>query len=176
MGGPSPGFVLNISKPRRRCRAPSLPNATPPPSRHCAIACLKLPSTIRASITKAPHGTPNPGASIRESRQSKHGKRPPANRRCLCSMSPGSGPVTPLDRWRTGSSPISESTSVVLIPLPAWLASSLTTSNMAALGNHLLTPVYLKLDDVTPWPQDRVFYLLSHDGLMLCRNDAFFSS
>jgi hypothetical protein len=47
---------------------------------------------------------------------------------------------------------------------------------MSHAANHLLTPVYLKLDEATPWPEDRVFYLLSRDGLMLCRNDPFFSS
>jgi proteasome lid subunit RPN8/RPN11 len=41
----------------------------------------------------------------------------------------------------------------------------------------LLTPVYLKTDPAEPWPeQEPVFYLLTADGLMLCRNHAFFRS
>jgi len=38
------------------------------------------------------------------------------------------------------------------------------------------TPIYLKLDDAADWPPDRAFYLLSREGLFLCRNHEFFSS
>jgi hypothetical protein len=42
--------------------------------------------------------------------------------------------------------------------------------------NDLLTPIYLKVDGAMPWPKDKIFYLLSRDGLLLCRNHQFFSS
>jgi hypothetical protein len=38
------------------------------------------------------------------------------------------------------------------------------------------TPIYLKLHDAADWPPDKAFYLLSRDGLFLCRNHEFFSS
>lgn len=48
---------------------------------------------------------------------------------------------------------------------------------MKCSGAHLLTPIYLKLDDAMPWPeQERAFYVLSRDGLFLCRNTPFFRS
>ena len=46
-------------------------------------------------------------------------------------------------------------------------------------SNHqppLTTPIYLKTDEGMPWPEDKAFYLLSRNGLFLCRNHAFFSS
>lgn len=45
--------------------------------------------------------------------------------------------------------------------------------------NHdsLMTPIYLKTSPEMDWPaEDKVFYLLSADGLFLCRNHAFFRS
>jgi hypothetical protein len=39
-----------------------------------------------------------------------------------------------------------------------------------------LTPIYLKIDEAMEWPRDRTFYLLSRQGLFLCRNHQFFSS
>ena len=40
-----------------------------------------------------------------------------------------------------------------------------------------MTPVYLKVSEDMPWPKkEKVFYLLSRDGLFLCRNHEFFSS
>lgn len=46
------------------------------------------------------------------------------------------------------------------------------------LSDHkLLTPIYLKSDPDTPWPRDeKAFYLLTGDGLFLCRNHPFFQS
>jgi len=43
-------------------------------------------------------------------------------------------------------------------------------------NKDLLTPIYLKTDEAMAWPQDKTFYLLSRDGLFLCRNHQFFSS
>jgi hypothetical protein len=40
----------------------------------------------------------------------------------------------------------------------------------------LTTPIYLKTDEMIELPQDKAFYLLSKDGLFLCRNPPFFSS
>jgi PRTRC genetic system protein A len=40
----------------------------------------------------------------------------------------------------------------------------------------LNTPIYVKVDDRAPWPPDDVFFLLTGDGLFLCRNHAFFIS
>lgn len=40
----------------------------------------------------------------------------------------------------------------------------------------LLTPIYLKLSADMPWPETEVFYLLTNDGLFLCRNHPFFRS
>lgn len=41
----------------------------------------------------------------------------------------------------------------------------------------LLTPVYVKLDPAMPWPEaEPVFFLLTRDGLFLCRNTPFFRS
>lgn len=42
---------------------------------------------------------------------------------------------------------------------------------------NLVTPIYLKLSDDMPWPeQEKVFYLLAQNGCFLCRNHLFFSS
>jgi hypothetical protein len=43
-------------------------------------------------------------------------------------------------------------------------------------GQGPVTPVYLKMRDDTPWPEDKVFYLLTARGLFLCRNHPFFQS
>lgn len=41
----------------------------------------------------------------------------------------------------------------------------------------LLTPIYLKLAADMPWPErERMFYLLTQDGLFTCRNHPFFRS
>lgn len=41
----------------------------------------------------------------------------------------------------------------------------------------LFTPIHLKVEPDTPWPQEEnVFYLLTADGLFLCRNHPFFRS
>ncbi len=41
----------------------------------------------------------------------------------------------------------------------------------------LLTPIYLKTRPDTPWPaREKMFYLLTRDGLFLCRNHRFFRS
>ena len=46
-----------------------------------------------------------------------------------------------------------------------------------ALGSEtLFTPIYFKLRDDAPWPEDEVFFVLSRDGLHLCRNHRFFRS
>src|SRR5262245_20154926 len=48
---------------------------------------------------------------------------------------------------------------------------------MRVSDHKLLTPVYLKLDADTPWPQnEKAFYMLTADGLFLCRNHPFFQS
>lgn len=48
---------------------------------------------------------------------------------------------------------------------------------MKVSDNHLVTPLYLKLSENMPWPeQESAFYLLSSDGLYLCRNNPFFKS
>jgi len=39
-----------------------------------------------------------------------------------------------------------------------------------------LTPIYLKTQRDMSWPEDKVFYLLTADGLFLCRNHEFFRS
>lgn len=42
---------------------------------------------------------------------------------------------------------------------------------------ELVTPVYLKLAAGMPWPEDEaVFYLMSREGLFLCRNTPFYRS
>ena len=47
---------------------------------------------------------------------------------------------------------------------------------MKTSNHQLLTPIYLKMDEAMEWPQDKTFYLLSREGLFLCRNHQFFSS
>lgn len=48
---------------------------------------------------------------------------------------------------------------------------------MKCSAHHLLTPLYLKLDETMPWPdKEKAFYLLSGTGLYLCRNTPFFRS
>ena len=48
---------------------------------------------------------------------------------------------------------------------------------MKCSGQQLFTPLYLKLNEAMPWPeQEKAFYLLSSQGLFLCRNTAFFRS
>jgi hypothetical protein len=40
----------------------------------------------------------------------------------------------------------------------------------------LVTPLYVKLKEDMPWPEDSVFYVLASDGLFLCRNFRFYRS
>ena len=48
---------------------------------------------------------------------------------------------------------------------------------MKCSGQQLFTPLYLKLNDAMPWPEEeKAFYLLSSQGLYLCRNTPFFRS
>jgi PRTRC genetic system protein A len=42
--------------------------------------------------------------------------------------------------------------------------------------DHLGVPVYLKSDPNEKWPKDKMFYILSREGLMLCRNHMWFES
>lgn len=39
-----------------------------------------------------------------------------------------------------------------------------------------ITPIYLKLEEDFTWPTDTMFYLLTVDGMFLCRNHPFFKS
>jgi PRTRC genetic system protein A len=43
-------------------------------------------------------------------------------------------------------------------------------------NDNLSTPIYLKTDKHMDWPKDKLFYLLSSDGLFLCRNHEWFTS
>lgn len=48
---------------------------------------------------------------------------------------------------------------------------------MSAAHPSLATPVLVKREDAFAWPQDlSMFYLLTRDGLFLCRNHEFFQS
>jgi hypothetical protein len=48
---------------------------------------------------------------------------------------------------------------------------------MKCSGSHLHTPLYLKLDVDTPLPEnEKAYYLLTGNGLFLCRNHEFFRS
>lgn len=47
---------------------------------------------------------------------------------------------------------------------------------MKVSDERFFTPIYLKTGADTPWPTDEVFYLLTGQGLMLCRNHPFFAS
>lgn len=40
----------------------------------------------------------------------------------------------------------------------------------------LITPIYLKIRSDMPWPKDKVFYMLSGDGIFICRNHRFYRS
>lgn len=43
-------------------------------------------------------------------------------------------------------------------------------------NENIVTPVYLKTEMDMTWPKDKMFYLLSSDGLYLCRNHEWFQS
>jgi len=47
---------------------------------------------------------------------------------------------------------------------------------MKCSDDKLLTPIYLQLSEKMPWPEDQVFYLLTGNGLFLCRNNEHFRS
>jgi hypothetical protein len=47
---------------------------------------------------------------------------------------------------------------------------------MKVPSEKLLTPIYVKVQPDMPWPEERAFYLMTSDGLFLCRNHPFFSS
>ena len=47
---------------------------------------------------------------------------------------------------------------------------------MKLQDENISTPVYLKTDKGMPWPKDKLFYILSSDGLFLCRNHEWFRS
>ncbi|MHC1768643.1 MAG: hypothetical protein AB9869_30915 [Verrucomicrobiia bacterium] len=48
---------------------------------------------------------------------------------------------------------------------------------MKCSGKDLVTPLYLKLREDTPWPEEeQAFYLLTASGLFLCRNTPFYRS
>jgi len=48
---------------------------------------------------------------------------------------------------------------------------------MPSASDKLHTPIFLKTSEDFVWPEDeRAFYLLSRDGLFLCRNHSFFRS
>lgn len=47
---------------------------------------------------------------------------------------------------------------------------------METSESKLVTPIYLKAADRMSWPEDDVFYLLSGNGLFICRDDRFFRS
>tara|TARA_R110002096_G_scaffold24760_27_gene78059 strand:+ start:479 stop:1243 length:765 start_codon:yes stop_codon:yes gene_type:complete len=48
---------------------------------------------------------------------------------------------------------------------------------MKVSDHHLVTPLYLKMSKDMPWPKEEsAFYLLSSDGLFMCRNNPFFRS
>lgn len=47
---------------------------------------------------------------------------------------------------------------------------------MQPIGQQLGTPVYLKGENDAAWPKDSMFYLLTRDGLFLCRNHQWFKS
>jgi len=43
-------------------------------------------------------------------------------------------------------------------------------------AHSMLTPIYMKSDTDSAWPDDSVFYLVTANGLLLCRNHPFFQS
>lgn len=47
---------------------------------------------------------------------------------------------------------------------------------MKLISTDMATPVYLKTEENEPWPEDKMFYLLSSNGLFLCRNHMWFRS
>jgi hypothetical protein len=47
---------------------------------------------------------------------------------------------------------------------------------MPRIAGSTFTPVYVKTDENASWPEDPVFFMLSRDGLHLCRNHRFFRS
>lgn len=48
---------------------------------------------------------------------------------------------------------------------------------MKFVNPDLITPIYVKTHSDMPWPEEeQAFYLLSQDGLFLCRNSRFFQS
>lgn len=49
-------------------------------------------------------------------------------------------------------------------------------ASMKCQTETLLTPVHIKMYAGMPWPEDRVFYLLTGSGLFVCRNYPFFRS
>jgi PRTRC genetic system protein A len=44
------------------------------------------------------------------------------------------------------------------------------------MNQQLSTPFYTKTDKNMPWPKDKMFYLMTRDGLFICRNHEWFSS
>ena len=47
---------------------------------------------------------------------------------------------------------------------------------MIKLAADVETPIYVKTGSEAPWPSDEVFFMLTGDGLFLCRNHEFFTS
>lgn len=47
---------------------------------------------------------------------------------------------------------------------------------MKLIESNLSVPVYLKTEENMVWPDDKMFYLLSKNGLFICRNHAWFQS
>lgn len=47
---------------------------------------------------------------------------------------------------------------------------------MQLINSDLDTPIYLKMAEDEPWPEDKMFYLLTANGLFLCRNHPWFKS
>ena len=47
---------------------------------------------------------------------------------------------------------------------------------MNPTDSKLLTPIYIKPQTDTAWPEDPVFYMLTGSGLFLCRNSPFYRS
>ncbi len=47
---------------------------------------------------------------------------------------------------------------------------------MKLQNDNITTPVYLKTEKHMEWPKDKLFYILSSEGLFLCRNHEWFKS
>ncbi|MGB6045627.1 MAG: hypothetical protein WBF93_20905 [Pirellulales bacterium] len=47
---------------------------------------------------------------------------------------------------------------------------------MQRIDQSLITPIFVKESDDMPWPEHRVFYLLTGDNIYICRNDRYFRS